>query len=602
MTIDQWSRSRSAQGEGSGMGGGIVAGVFAPADAMRPTLLGERWSIVTGHPLVGEIAADVLRSGGNAVDAGVAAGFASNVVQVDMCNLGGIAPILIRDPARAGVSSIAGVGTWGAEATLEAVRERFGGSLPLGGAPSIVPAAVAAWLRALSEFGTRTLGEILPPVIEVALNGFPVDDRMASALEVMSRGFRVWPTSAAVYLRDGRPLRAGDRLVQTALGALLQRFVDTERAALATGSTREEALRAVHEYFYTGEPARIIADFVTERGGFLSVADLAGFEADVAPAPSTRFEGWTVHVTPAWSQGPIVAQALGILHERGIQAIAPGSAAYLHEVVEALKFAFSERERGYADPRTATESIEVMLSPERLRALAAQITDLAAPNLPTMIAGIQAPPAGPRLPSTTAIVVEDADGMAFACSPSDTIDGAPIIPELGILCSPRGVQSRLVPGHANAVAPGTRPCVTPAAVIALDGDAATPERDRRVWSLACPGGDVIVQALTQVILEITLNRASPQSAVERPRVFGSSYPGGFHPHPSGDRTVFVEGGIGAPVIEELRRRGHAIVPWPANEFDAGGVLTVIDVVAPTGGRRLLAAGADSRRSAYAYAR
>lgn len=598
MTIDQWGLAQSAgEGVGSGVGGGIVAGVFAQADAMRPTLLGERWAVVAGHPLVSEVAADVLRRGGNAVDAGVAAGFASNVVQVDMCNLGGIAPILIRDPAHAGVRSVAGIGTWGAGADLGTLIARHGVRLPLGGAPCIVPAAAAAWLRALTESGTMPLADILPAVIELAADGFPLDDRTASALAVMSRGFRTWQSSADVLLYDGRPLLPGERLVQPRLAALLQGLLDAEGEASRAGATREGALRAAHDWFYRGEPARIIADFVAEQGGILTADDLAGFEADVEDAPSVSFGDWQVFVTPTWSQGPIVAQALGILRERGIDRLDPGTGAYLHEVVEALKFAFSERERTYGDPRSAVEPVEAMLSDERIAGLAAQIGEHAARNLPTMDEAVIGQ-AGPVLGSTTAIVVQDADGYAFACSPSDTIDGAPIIPDLGIICSPRGVQSRLVEGHPNAAGPGRRPCVTPAAVIALGRE----RGDGRVWSLACPGGDVIMQAITQVVLAMALEGHSPQAAVEQPRVFGSSFPGGFAPHPSGDRVVYVEAGIDEDAVEDLRRRGHRIVRWPANEFDAGSVQTVIDVVRPEEGRRVIAAGADSRRSAYAYAR
>lgn len=594
MTIDQHpSVARTRSGEplpqGSGMGGGIVAGVFAQAESMRPTLYGEKWAIVCGHPLVTEVGAEILRRGGNAVDAGVAAGFASNVVQVDMCNLGGIAPIVVRPAGSDEVSAVAGVGVWGAAADLETIRAAHDGALPLGGAPSIVPGAVSGWLTALSRFGSMELPDILSAAITLAADGFLLDPRTASHFVTMSEGLAQWPSSAEVFLPGGEAPRPGHRLRQPALARTLRRLSAAAADAAAAGASREEAIEAAHHAFYGGEIARTIVDFVAERGGCLDTADLAAFRADVDPAPSVAFGRWRVHVPPTWSQGPIIAQALGILERRGIREIPFDSGTYAHEVVEALKIAFSERERCFGDPRATGIDTQTLLSDAHLSALAAMIGEQALPNLPT------SRQAGPPLPSTTAIVVVDEDGAAFAASPSDTLDGAPIIPELGILCSPRGVQSRLVPGHPNMLRPGGRPCVTPAAMIALDA-----EHDA-VWAAACPGGDVIVQAIVQAMLLVDVYGRTPQAAVEAPRLFGSSFPGGFHPHPVGDSLVFVEGSFSPEVGDDLERRGHRVVDWPANEFDAGSVQTVMSVATPAGDR-LLTAAADPRRSAYANAR
>ena len=590
MTIDPGlsTRSKIELPRGSGMGGGIVPGVFDQAESMRPTIYGEQWAIVGGHPLVSEVGADILRRGGNAVDAGVAAGFASNVVQVQMCNLGGIAPILVREGGSSSVYSVAGVGGWGASANLDEIAARHNGSLPLGGVPSVVPGAVSGWLTALSEFGTMTLGEIIAAAIELAAEGFILDPRTASHIESMAAGYGRWDSSLAVYQPDGRALRAGERLRQPALAATLRRLAAAAADATAGGATREAAIEAAHASFYSEDIAQTICDFVRERGGCLEPADLAGFRAEVAPAPAVDFGAWRVHVTPTWSQGLVIAQALGVLERRGIRDIESGSVQYAHEVIEALKLAFSERERAYGDPRFTSETPDSLLSDAHLSALAAMIGERALPNTPT------ANQAGPVLPSTTAIVVVDASGTAFSCSPSDTLDGAPIIPELGIICSPRGVQSRLVKDHPNALRPGGRPCVTPASMIALGA------RDS-VWAAACPGGDVIVQAIVQAMLQFDVYGKSPQAAVEAPRLFGSSYPGGFHPHPVGQSLVFLEAGFGSDVAESLTHLGHRIIDWPANEFDAGSVQTIVR--APTeNGTMLLAAGADSRRTAYAHAR
>ncbi|MFF2330582.1 MULTISPECIES: gamma-glutamyltransferase family protein [unclassified Streptomyces] len=597
MTIAQGFERAEEPGprKGAGMGGGVVPGVFPGAESMRPTLLGERWAVVAGHPLVSQIAAEVLGRGGNAVDAGVAAGLASNVVQADMANFGGIAPVLVRAAGSDTVHSVAGVGRWGRTATLDSMLARHGGTLPLGGAPSIVPGAPSGWITALREFGTLSFAEVAQPAIALAEQGFPLDLRTANTLAVMGRGFSRWESSRAVYWPEGRAPQAGERLVQPELGALLQSLAAAEAAAKAAGADREGGLRAAHDAFYRGEPARRIAEFVTEAGGFLETADLASFAAEVAEAPAVRFKDRTVHVTPAWSQGLIVAQALGVLDGYDLAAVGHNSEAYLHLVTEALKLAFAERERHYGDPAHTFADPAVLLSGARLDALRARIGHRALPELP-------APDDGrPRIGSTTAIVVMDAHGNAFASSPSDTADGAPLIPGLGILCSPRGVQSRLVAGHPNVMAPGKRPCVTPAAMITLRdaADGGGPA----VGAMACPGGDVIVQAMLQSFLNDAVFGMTAQQAVEAPRVFGSSYPGGFHPHPSGGGLLLVEDRVPAAVREALAARGHRVRTWPAYEFDAGSVQTVGDLTPPApDGRRVLTAGADPRRSAYAMAR
>src|SRR5580658_2191043 len=133
-----------------------------PSESTRPTLVGDRWMAVTGHPLTVQVAGRVLEAGGNAIDAGVAAGLATNVVQVDMCNLGGIAPILIRAAGSADVMSVAGVGRWSSTATIEAYRARHGSEMA-GCAPCIVPAALASWLAALERFGTWSFAQVAAP-------------------------------------------------------------------------------------------------------------------------------------------------------------------------------------------------------------------------------------------------------------------------------------------------------------------------------------------------------------------------------------------------------------------------------------------------------
>lgn len=566
------------------MGGGLVPGTMPPPESMRPTLIGGHWAVVAGHPLTAQVAASVLDAGGNAIDAGVAAGLATNVVQVDMANFGGIAPILIRPAGSPTVYGIAGVGAWSQSVSIASLLARYGGSLPLGGAPCIVPGAPAAWIKALEAFGSWSFGSVCRWAVTLAEEGFPLDYRTSVSLKTQSLDFAQWPSTRNTYCPNGRPLAPGQKLIQPKLASLLRRLAAAEK-----GTTREKALAAVHGEFYTGEIAGQIASFVTDRGGFLLPEDLANYQAEVAEAPSLAFDGWQVFVPPLWSQGLILAQALGILKAKGLDGLQHNSDEYLHVIIEALKLAFSDRELYYGDPACVDVNVGWLLSDAHLSELASMIGVRALPNRASSLV--------PRreMGSTTAIVVVDASGNAFCAAPSDTLDGGPLIPDLGILCSPRGVQSRLDPNHPNAVRPGQRPCVTPAATIALRAHAT-----EQIIAMACPGGDVIVQAMLQAFLNLELFGMTAQQAVEAPRVAEFSAPSAFHPHPEAEQIVFVEGRVGRRIRTALGDRGHRVMAWPGYEFDAGSVQLVADMQSIQNGRAL-AAGADPRRSAYALA-
>lgn len=565
----------SSSTERGGMGGGLVPGTYPSPEAMRPTLVGESWAVVAGHPITAQVAASIFEAGGNAVDAGVAAGMASNVVQVDMANFGGIAPILIRPDIASPAFSVAGVGRWSRSASLEELLRLYGGALPLEGAPAIVPGAPAGWLKALREFGSMSFADVAAPAIKLAKEGFLVDRRLAESLEITGRRYAKWETSAAIYQPQGSPLSEGDRLRQVALGQLLEKLADSETAA---GGSRAEGIEAAHRGFYSGEVAEIICASVTGRGGFMTLQDLADFEAEVDLAPSIDFGDWQMFATPSWSQGPVALEILGLFERSGRS---------LHDLVESITLAFNDREDHFAAPESMHKDISEFLSNSYLDLRAASISERALAGRNLGSGHGQAA----RLGSTTAVVTMESNGCTFACSPSDTLDGGPIIEELGIICSPRGVQSRLDPKHPNRMRPWGRPMVTPAALIGVNATES--------WALACPGGDVIVQAMAQVAINMS-EGMTPQEAVEAPRIAAFNAPSAFHPHPSADRLVYAESRISDTEIQRLRDQGHNVEVWPPFEFDAGSVQTIVSKTNRQGERFLLS-GADPRRSAYAQA-
>ncbi len=582
------AHDRDAQGGGM-RSGRPTPGVFPQSESLRPTVVGSRYAVSAGHPLVAGVMARVLDAGGTAVDAGVAGGLASNVVQVDMCNLGGVAPIVVRPAGSDEALSIAGLGRWGRRATLEAYRERYGDAMPLGAACAITPAAVAAWLTALERFGTWSLADVAAPAIELAREGFPLDAATTASLEVTGRGFSRWASSRAVLWPAGRPPRVGERLVQRELGELLEQLV-----AAAAGRGREDGIREAHRAFYEGEPAERIVRFVRDGGGWLEHEDLASFRSEVEPAVRRRFRDQVVFVNPTWCQGPALLQALAILEGLDLEALGHGTADYDHALLEATKLAFWDREAFYGDPAHVDVPLDWLLSDERAADLGRRIhRERALPYRPAYAT------TGSVRPDTTYLCCVDGRGEAFSAMPSDTVDGGPLVPGLGILVSPRGVQSRLDPAHPAAIGPGKRPRLTPAPAIALqpaaDGDGAT-------LAFGCPGGDVILQGMLQAFLNRTVFGLTPQQAVEAPRVATFSFPSSFYPYVEAPGMVTVEDRIREVVRRDLAARGHDVTVWPPFEFDAGAVSLALDLEPPGPAGRVLAAAADPRRTSYALAR
>jgi gamma-glutamyltranspeptidase/glutathione hydrolase len=565
--------------------GSPTPAVFPPPESMRPTLVGRDFVVSAGHPIVAQAMGEILARGGTAVDAGVAGGILSNVVQVDMCNLGGVAPTLVRMAGSGQVWAIDGVGNWGAEVTLDGFLARHGGEMPLGSPVGVVPAAFSAWCTALQRFGTWRLRDVLAPAIDYARNGFPLDIRTARAFELLGNGFKSYDSSRSIYWPQGRPPLPGEMLVQTALARSLERLAEVD-----TGD-REAGIRAAHALFYRGDMARELIAFHRATGGWLTEADMAAFASRVSLAPAVAFRGWQVSTPGIVGQGPVMLQALGILDGMDLEGFGRGSADHLHSIAEALKQGFAERERFYVDPDFAGVTVEDLLAPGHLGALRGQI------SLDGVLPGAARRAAGGRARcDTTYVAATDAAGNVFSSMPSDTVDGAPICPELGYFVSPRGVQSRIDPDHPCAIAPNKRPRLTPAPAILVRDDTG------EALALGCPGGDMIVQAMVESVVDMIAYGATPQQAVESPRVATFSHPGSFYPHPAFPLRLAVEASVDAGTRAELARRGHEVFLWPAYEFDAGGVsIAGYRKLAPEGAPVLVAA-ADPRRTTYAAGR
>jgi gamma-glutamyltranspeptidase / glutathione hydrolase len=563
--------------------------------AHRPAIAVTRHAIAAGHYLATTAGFDVLQAGGNAVDAGVAAGIALGVVQSDLVNCAGVAPIMIYHAETRQVVTIAGLGTWPKALDPELFMREHGGKIPVGVLRTVVPAAPDAWITALRRYGTMSFGEVAGAAARLASEGFPMYPLMAASLEKHAERHASWPSSAAVYLPGGTPPKAGDIFRQSDLGASLQHMIDEEKAASSRG--RDAGLQAAHDAFYRGDIAKQIVGFIQGQGGLLSMADLAEYHSPVGPPERRRFGDLEVFTCGAWCQGPVLLQTLAMLDGIDLKALGHNSADYVHTLTEALKLAFADREAYYTDPATGYVPLPTLISPEYGAERRKLIRpDQAWPEMPppgelgAMEQKLRASQPNPfPEPDTSYVCAADRWGNIFSATPSDGSYGSPVVPGVGFIASNRGSQSRPDPRHPSGVAPGKRPRLTPNPALAIRGDGA------EFLPFGTPGGDVQSQAMLQVLLNVFVHGQDVQSAIENPRFASYSYPSSFAPYDYYPGRLSIEGRIPEEVTAELTRRGHQVERWPDWIWLAGAVCGIL----VDKKRGTLEAGADPRRAAYA---
>src|SRR5438552_4333269 len=329
-------------------------------DSLRPVLLGTRHMAVAGHYGAAHAAFAILESGGSAVDAGVAAGIALGVLQSDLVNVAGVAPIMIYRAKTREVLTISGVGTWPSAVTPDLFQRRFGGSIPEGLLRTVVPAAPDAWITALERFGTMSFGDCATAAIRFASDGFPMHALMSEMIGMHLLDYRRWPSSAAIYLPNGEPPRPGELFVQSDLGRTLQYMADAERSAARAG--RAAGLQAARNAFYRGDIAQAILTYHRQNEGLLSAQDLASFRVAIEPPVKTRFDQLDVYACGPWCQGPALLEMLNIVSGVDLARLGHNTLDYVHVVTEAIKLAFADREQYFGDPRFVAVPLETLLS------------------------------------------------------------------------------------------------------------------------------------------------------------------------------------------------------------------------------------------------
>jgi gamma-glutamyltranspeptidase/glutathione hydrolase len=581
----------------------------AGAQSLRPEYPGTHGVVAAGRTYTAEAGAEMLTSGGTAVDAGIAAIFAAAVVEISHFGLGGEAPMVIYLAKSREVVVINGQGTAPMAATPAAFAGRT--SIPANGPlAATIPAVVDATTLALAKYGTKSLGEVLAPAIRLA-DGFPMYEFLSRYLASERGGCEPYAATMRTYYPEGRVTRAGEMFRQPNLARTLRRLVEAEAASLKAGEPREKAIGRARDAFYTGDLARQLAAAVQAEGGMITEQDLANYHSRIEPPYSVTYRGYTVHKAGPWNQSPVLLQTLNLLEGFDLRAMGHLSASSIHVMTEAMKLAYADRDRHYGDPAFVKVPMAGLLSKAYAESRRALIDPMHAsleqrPGNPLPFDGpttamrdcgggasacAASDPHVRRLGTpgesgdTTAIEVADKEGNLFSATPSSgwLLGGAFVAGDTGVPLSNRMQAFRLEPDSPNIVAPGKRPrtTLTPT-IVTRDG--------APFLAIGTPGGDSQDQQILQVLINVIDFGLPLQAAVDSARFNTLSIQSSFGDHRIDPGVLEVERGVPEVVRKELERRGHTLRLYAPVTYSTGIVAAGVD---PATGH--LRGAADVRR-------
>jgi gamma-glutamyltranspeptidase/glutathione hydrolase len=573
----------------------------APLHPLRSEVRADRGVVAAGRTFVADAGAQLLASGGNAIDAGVASIFASAVVEISHFGLGGEAPIIIYSARDRRVVVINGQGPApkAAAPSMFAGKTTIPGNGPLG---ATIPAVVDAAALALEKYGTRSLAEVMAPAIALA-DGFPMYEFLRTYLQSERKTTEAYEWSARTYYPDGVVTPTGQVFRQPNLAATLRAIVAAEQQAKSTGATREAAIQAGRDAFYKGSIAQRITAAVRAAGGVMTDEDLAGYRGRIEEPATVPYRGYTVHKAGFWNQGPALLQTLRILEGFDLAKMGQGSADATHTIVEAIKLAYADRDRYYADPDFARVPGAALLSADYAKVRRGLIDPARAsteerPGDPergaARISTLEEEKASRNLRvgeplsepgDTTSIQVADAAGNLFSATPSSgwLLGGAFVAGDTGVPMSNRMQAFRLEADSPNVLAGGKRPRTTLTPTVVLkDG--------KPFLAIGTPGGDSQDQQILLVLLNVIDFGLDVQAAIEAPRVNSLHPQSSFDDHRAQPGVLEVERTFPAAVIEDLRARGHVLRLRGPYGISTGVVAAGFD---PVTGR--LRGGADPRR-------
>jgi len=485
--------------------------------AGRSIVRSEHGMVASSQPLASQVGLDVLKRGGNAIDAAIAMAAMLSVTEPMMTGIGGDAFMLVYWAKTKEIKGLNASGRAPRALTLDYFKKKGIKSMPIEGMePITVPGAFDGWVTLLEKYGTLKLADLLAPAIAYADNGFPVMEKCAADWESEVAKLKKTPAAAANYLVDGRAPRAGEIFRQKNLARTFR--------TLASGG---------REAFYKGEIARAIVDYCQKNGGFLSMQDFAEHRSEWVEPISTNYRGYTVYECPPNGQGLTTLLALNILEGFDLRAMNTRPDLYYHTLIEATKLAFADRNKYIADPAFAKVPVTQLLSKEYAAARRALID-------PNKV--MDSPAAGQIVndSDTTYFTVVDKDhnAVSFINSLYELFGSGITAGDTGIMLHDRGAGFSLDPTHANRLEPGKRPfhTIIPALVV----------KDGKLFcSFGVMGGGIQPQGHVQVLANLIDLGMNLQQAIEAPRF---RYLAGAR--------VLMEDEMTEGVIKRLVERGH----------------------------------------------
>jgi gamma-glutamyltranspeptidase/glutathione hydrolase len=558
----------------------------------RPELRGDFGMVSSTHWLASAAGMARLEAGGNAFDAAVAAGFTLQVAEPHLNGPGGDLPLIFAGPDRR-PTVLCGQGPAPLGATIAHFRDLGLELIPGSGLlAAAVPGSTAAWLTLLRDHGTATLREVLEPAIHYATHGIPVLPQIAATIARVADLFREqWPTSAEVFLGAGEWLR------NQAWADTLQRLV---REAEAASADRDAQIQHALDSWQRGFVAAQIDAFARtplwdssgeRHAGVLTGQDMADWTPDYEAPVTFDFAGLTVCKTGPWGQGPVLLQQLSLL--AGFD-LTPGTADFVHTVVECAKLAFADREAWYGDsPEVPIAGLLADDYADYRRTLVGEVADDRlrpgtpfgrTPTLPDLVlTAAERADADDEYDPTTSeptvsrtgetrgdtchVSVADRFGNLVSATPSGGwLHSSPVIPTLGFPLGTRVQMAWLQEGLPNTLRPGRRPRTTLSPSLALrDGVASL--------AFGTPGGDQQDQWQVGFLLNHVLGGMNLQEAIDAPAFHTTHFPSSFYPREAHPRQVVLEERFGPDVIADLRSRGHEVVvsaPWSLGRMCAVG--------------------------------
>ncbi|MGA0558975.1 gamma-glutamyltransferase [Larkinella sp. VNQ87] len=501
------------------------------AFATRSVVMARHGMACTAHPLATQAAIEVLRSGGNAIDAAIAANAVEGVVEPNMNGIGGDLFAIVWDAKSQKLYGLNASGRSPYGLTSAQLKAQNLTRIPLNGPLSVsVPGCVDGWFELHKRFGKLPMNRLLTPAIEYARDGFPVHDETADSWPDMLRKFGTWPNVRETYAPGG---------VVPARGTVFKNP--------ALSKTLETIAKGGRDAFYKGNIARTIDAFMKKTGGYLSYRDLSEHTSDWIEPVSTTYRGHTIWELPPNGQGIAVLQMLNILEGYDFSKIPWGSPEHVHLFTEAKKLAFEDRARFYADPAFATIPVNELIS----KAYAAERRKRIDPERASL-----KPEAGnPLLKNgdTIYLTVADSEGNMVSLIQSIFLQfGSGVVPDgLGFVLQNRGALFTLKDGEANAYAPHKRPfhTIIPSFVT----------KDGKPWlSFGVMGGSFQPLGHVQILMNLIDFGMNIQEAGDAPRIDhqGSSEPTGDVALDGGFITL--ESGFPYETIRELMRKGHKV--------------------------------------------